>query len=201
MRTAASAECGPDLGAVTGKGFASVTIMTAVEGERAAVGRAEFPHLCTRGWEPAAPIPGAAGSHNPELLWDARRAASCAALRHGAQRPRREPGRLRLGANPAHDAHRLSPSIACSLAEPAGLTRCAGGESHPPKGATQPHQCKCQRSGDRNVLPGQNAAAPSQRTGSAGHASSSARRRSQIPAAGQAHRAAALLYFAAVQGP
>ena len=29
----------------------------------------------------------------------------------------------------------------------AGLTRCDGGKSHPPKGTTQPHQCKGQRGG------------------------------------------------------
>ena len=30
----------------------------------------------------------------------------------------------------------------------AGLTCCTGGKSHPPKGATQRHQCKCQRRGE-----------------------------------------------------
>ena len=37
----------------------------------------------------------------------------------------------------------------------AGLTRCDGGKSHLLKGATHRHQCKSQRSGERDVLPGQ----------------------------------------------
>jgi hypothetical protein len=42
-----------------------------------------------------------------------------------------------------------------------GLTPRDGGKSHPPTGATQPHQCKCQGSGQRNVLPGQPTTGPS----------------------------------------
>jgi hypothetical protein len=38
-----------------------------------------------------------------------------------------------------------------------GLTCCEGGKSHRPKRATHRHQCKRQRSGQRNVLPGQGA--------------------------------------------
>jgi hypothetical protein len=83
----------------------------------------------------------------------------------------------------------------------AGLTRCAGGKSHPPKDATHRRQCKCQREWERNVLPGQIAPSPSWRAASAGRASSPAWCRSQPPAGGQAYRAAALLYFAAVPGP
>jgi hypothetical protein len=68
----------------------------------------------------------------------------------------------------------------------AGLTFCTGGKSRLPKGATYRYQCKCQRSGQRNVLPGQGALSPSWCAASAGHASSFARRRSQIPAGGRA---------------
>jgi hypothetical protein len=66
----------------------------------------------------------------------------------------------------------------CSPAGPAGLTRCAGGKSHPPKGATHQYRCKCQRSGEGRVLPGQGAPSPSRRAASAGHAGNSARCRS-----------------------
>ena len=51
-----------------------------------------------------------------------------------------------------------------------------------------------------NVLPGQGILGPSWHTPSASHASNSALCRDQITADRQAHRAAALLYFAAVQG-
>ena len=54
---------------------------------------------------------------------------------------------------------------------------------------------------ERNVLPGQGTLGPSWHTPSASHASNSALCRDQITAGSQAHRAAALLYFAAVQGP
>jgi len=77
----------------------------------------------------------------------------------------------------------------------AGLTCCTGGKSHQPKRATHRHQCKWQSLEEGNVLPGQALRGPSWRAASAGHASSSARRRSQIPAGGQGHRAAALLYL------
>ena len=53
---------------------------------------------------------------------------------------------------------------------------------------------------ERNVLPGQGILGPSWHTPSASHASNSALCRDQITAGRQAHRAAALLYFAAVQG-
>ena len=53
---------------------------------------------------------------------------------------------------------------------------------------------------ERNVLPGQGILGPSWHTPSASHASNSALCRDQITADRQAHRAAALLYFAAVQG-
>jgi hypothetical protein len=53
---------------------------------------------------------------------------------------------------------------------------------------------------ERNVLPGQGTLGPSWHTPSASHASNSALCRDQITAGRQAHRAAALLYFAAVQG-
>ncbi len=49
--------------------------------------------------------------------------------------------------------------------------------------------------GKRNVLPGQGAPDPSWRAASAGHASSPAWCRSPLPASGQAHCAAALLYL------
>jgi hypothetical protein len=68
----------------------------------------------------------------------------------------------------------------------AGLTCCTGGKSHLPQRATCQHQCKCQRSGQRNVRPGQGALSPSWRAASAGHASSSARVPGQIPAIGRA---------------
>jgi hypothetical protein len=53
---------------------------------------------------------------------------------------------------------------------------------------------------ERNVLPSQGILGPSWHTPSASHASNSALCRDQITAGRQAHRAAALLYFAAVQG-
>jgi hypothetical protein len=53
---------------------------------------------------------------------------------------------------------------------------------------------------ERNVLPGRGTLGPSWHTPSASHASNSALCRDQITAGRQAHRAAALLYFAAVQG-
>jgi hypothetical protein len=83
----------------------------------------------------------------------------------------------------------------------AGLTCCTGDNGHPLKGATHRHSASVNGSGKGNVLPGQGAPGPSWRAASAGHASSPAWCRSQLPAAGQAHRAAALLYFAAVPGP
>ena len=45
--------------------------------------------------------------------------------------------------------HRRSPPAGRTAAgeSRAGLTRCDGGKSHPPKGTTQPHQCKGQRGG------------------------------------------------------
>jgi hypothetical protein len=105
----------------------------------------------------------------------------------------------------ADRAWRMMPADSARISHapgvgPTGPTRCAGGKSHPAK-ASQPHLCKCQRSGERNVLPGQGAPNPAWRAVSAGRASSPAQCRSQLPARGQAHRAAALLYFAAVQGP
>jgi hypothetical protein len=45
--------------------------------------------------------------------------------------------------------HRRSPPAGKTTAREsrAGLTHCDGGKSHPPKGTTQPHQCKGQRGG------------------------------------------------------
>jgi len=140
---------------------------------------------------------GQAGA--PPAAWHALGAAAAhpngARLRRGALHPRRatvlaRPARLccATGATGARESR-------------AGLTHCDGGKSHPPKGTTQPHPVQGSERWERNVPPGQGTLGPSWHTPSASHASNSALCRDQITADRQAHRAAALLYFAAVQGP
>jgi hypothetical protein len=87
-----------------------------------------------------------------QLPWSGRCAASRLACARRRRRRIPNGARLRRGA--------LYPRLATVLARPArlccatgaresraGLTHCDGGKSHPPKGTTQPHQCKGQRGG------------------------------------------------------
>jgi hypothetical protein len=92
---------------------------------------------------------GQAGA--PPAAWHALRAAA-------AHPQRRQVAPRRAVSAPCHRAgapgapmlrHRRSPPADRTTAREsrAGLTHCDGGKSHPPKGTTQPHQCKGQRSG------------------------------------------------------
>ena len=82
------------------------------------------------------PAPGAAAAR-PKLRRIAPRRAALA--------PCTGPGAP--GANPVHDPHRLSPLIACPLAEPGRPDPLRRRQESPAKGTTQPHQCKGQRGG------------------------------------------------------
>ena len=134
---------------------------------------------------------GAAAAHPQRRQVAPRRAVSAPCHRAGA------PGAPCCATGAAAPAARRRTAARESRA---GLTRCDGGKSHPPKGTTQPHQCKGQRSGKgtfflvralwvrlgirlQQVMP---AIPPCAGT------------RSQPT--DRHHRAAALLYFAAVQG-
>ena len=79
---------------------------------------------------------GAAAAHPQRRQVAPRRAVSAPCHRAGA------PGAPML-------RHRRSPPAGRTAAREsrAGLTRCHGGKRHPPKGTTQPHQCKGQRGG------------------------------------------------------
>jgi hypothetical protein len=79
---------------------------------------------------------GAAAAHPQRRQVAPRRAISAPCHRAGA------PGAPML-------RHRRSPPAGRTAAREsrAGLTHCDGGKSHPPKGTTQPHQCKGQKGG------------------------------------------------------
>ncbi len=83
---------------------------------------------------------GQAGA--PPAAWHALGAAA-------ARPQRRQVAPRRAVSAPCHRAG--APGAPCCATgarrSRAGLTRCDGGKSHPPKGTTQPHQCKGQRSG------------------------------------------------------
>jgi hypothetical protein len=144
---------------------------------------------------PGAPASASSVRRHPlsPRLAPQRRAPRCAKLRRGAPHPRLDtelaaPGAsrrtmLRHGAGPS-----AGMRVGRTRARPgmAGLTCCTGGKSQLSKRATHRHQCKWQRSRQRNILPGQGAPSPSWGAASTGHTSSLARRRSQIPAADRA---------------
>jgi hypothetical protein len=133
------------------------------------------------------PAPGAAAAR-PKLRRIAPRRAALA--------PCTGPGAP--GANPAHDPHRLSPLIACPLAEPGRPDPLRRRQESPAKPRHEPAPVQVAKAGGRQRSSWSGAPGPSWRAASAGHASNSARCRSQIPAGGQVQRVAALLYFAAV---
>ena len=115
------------------------------------------------------PAPGAAAAR-PKL----RRIAP----RRTALAPCTGPGAP--GANPAHDPHRLSPLIACPLAESGRPDTLRRRQESPAKRRHEPHQCKCPRSGEGMSFLVRGAPSPSQCAVSADYASSPARRRSQL---------------------
>ena len=135
-----------------------------------------------------------------QLPWSGRCVASrLACARAAAAHPqRREVAPRRAVSAPCHRAgapgapvlrHRRSPPAGKTAAREsrAGLTRCDGGKSHPPKGTTQPHRCKGQRGGKGTFF-----------LVRAFRVRLGIRLQQVMPAIPP--RAAALLYFAAVQG-
>jgi hypothetical protein len=131
-----------------------------------------------------------------------RRIPSGAKLRRGAPYPRHTAGLRTRRTMPRH----RRPPAGTQLARrrpgesKVGLSRCHGGKSHRAKGATHWRQCKWQMGAEgRSSWSG--ALSASWHVAPAGHADSPTRCRSQLPAGGQVHHAAALLYFAAVPRP
>jgi len=128
-----------------------------------------------------------------------------AKLRRDAPYPRLATGQAR--ARRTMLRHRRSPSADIRAARmtarrkqgwPDPLRRR---QESPAQARHAPAPVQVAKAGGRQRSSWSSAPGPSWRAASAGHARSSARCRSQIPAVGEGHCAAALLYFAAVQGP